>query len=295
MIRHGESKLMEQIAVVPTKIGTMGKNRNRLIAECFPLLSKQSGLSIDILDDLKLSDKSFGSRYKRGKNLRWELLENMENRLELDVLRNKVAQNNLMIEQLQSILLSDEAGLRQLISIPTNLEQARAVLSLYFLRIGQTGPEFTFNPTTMLARLKKIASNDLAVEILRELVINISVSTTAQDIATRNNLVRQTIYDRQNRIISKLETLIADQDFFELTKQLQSTTCVTRNSQLIASEDHPLVAILMIPAKDFPSIQDLVAVGFWGIAHRANGNKKSFRRTERDDRHWIACPATSKK
>ena len=117
--------------------GPIGNDGERLIAEIFPLLSQQPGLPNDIREDLSSSDKIFGSRHKRGKTARLEVLENMENRLELALLRNRVAQSQALIHQLQDVLSANPTGLGQSLSIPVNAAQAEAVLSLSFLHTGK--------------------------------------------------------------------------------------------------------------------------------------------------------------
>lgn len=273
----------------PATQGPIGNDGERLIAEIFPLLSQQPGLSNDIREDLSSSDKIFGSRHKRGKTARLEVLENMENRLELAVLRNRVAQSQALIDRLQTVLSAHPAGLGQSLSIPTNTAQAEAVLSLSFLHTGRNGPEFTLEPVAMMNKLKAVTTDGVSVDILRELIIDISDVATARDIATKHGLGRQAIYDRQNRLATKLDGLIAEPDFLELIQYLQTTTCVVRSSQVTASLAHPLVAILLIQPDEFPSVQDLVSVAFWGIARTAGGDKRSFKRTIRDGNEWIVC------
>ena len=273
----------------PAQQGTFGSDTHRLIGATFPLLSQQPGLSNDIRDDLSSTDNIFGSRHKRGKSARLEALENMENRLELAVLRNKVAQNQVLIDQLQFVLSANGGGLGQLFSIPINLEQAEAVFRLSFLRLGRPGPEFTLNPQTMMNKLSAVTTDDVSIEVLRQLIINISDSATPQDLAAKYGRGRQSIYDRQNRMTLKLDALIADSEFSELIQYLQSTTCVVRSSQITASLAHPLAAILLLPPNDFPSIHDLVAVAFWGIARLESNKRRSFRRTIRDGDEWIVC------
>lgn len=273
----------------PTTQGPIGNDGERLIAAIFPLLSQQPGLPNDIREDLSSSDKIFGSRHKRGKTARLEVLENMENRLELALLRNRVAQSQALINQLQDVLSANPAGLGQSLSIPTNAAQAEAVLSLSFLHTGRNGPGFTLEPVAMMNRLKAVTTDGVSVDILRELIIDISDVATAQDIATKHGLGRQAIYDRQNRLAAKLDDLIAEPDFLELIQYLQTTTCVVRSSQVTASLAHPLVAILLIQPDEFPSVQDLVSVAFWGIARTAGGDKRSFKRTIRDGKDWIVC------
>ena len=273
----------------PATQGPIGTDGERLIAEIFPLLSQQPGLPNDIREDLSSSDKIFGSRHKRGKTARLEVLENMENRLELALLRNRVAQSQALINQLQDVLSANPAGLGQSLSIPTNAAQAEAVLSLSFLHTGRNGPEFTLEPVAMMNKLKAVTTDGVSVDILRELIIDISDVATAQDIATKHGLGRQAIYDRQNRLATKLDGLIAEPDFLELIQYLQTTTCVVRSSQVTASLAHPLVAILLIQPDEFPSVQDLVSVAFWGIARTAGGDKRSFKRTIRDGKDWIVC------
>lgn len=273
----------------PTTQGPIGNDGERLIAAIFPLLSQQPGLPNDIREDLSSSDKIFGSRHKRGKTARLEVLENMENRLELALLRNRVAQSQALINQLQDVLSANPAGLGQSLSIPTNAAQAEAVLSLSFLHTGRNGPGFTLEPVAMMNRLKAVTTDGVSVDILRELIIDISDVATAQDIATKHGLGRQAIYDRQNRLATKLDDLIAEPDFLELIQYLQTTTCVVRSSQVTASLAHPLVAILLIQPDEFPSVQDLVSVAFWGIARTAGGDKRSFKRTIRDGKDWIVC------
>jgi hypothetical protein len=273
----------------PVKQRPTGIDGERLIAEIFPLLSQQPGLPNDIREDLSSSDKIFGSRHKRGKTARLEVLENMENRLELALLRNRVAQSQALIDQLQDVLSANPAGLGQSLSIPKNAAQAEAVLSLSFLHTGRNGPEFTLEPVVMMKKLKAVTTDGVSVDILRELIINISNVATAQDIATKHGLGRQAIYDRQNRLATKLNGLIAEPDFLELIQYLQTTTCVVRSSQVTASLAHPLVAIMLIQPDEFPSVQDLVSVAFWGIARTASGDKRSFKRTIRDGNEWIVC------
>ena len=273
----------------PATQGPIGTDGERLIAEIFPLLSQQPGLPNDIREDLSSSDKIFGSRHKRGKTARLEVLENMENRLELALLRNRVAQSQALINQLQDVLSANPAGLGQSLSIPTNAAQAEAVLSLSFLHTGRNGPEFTLEPVAMMNKLKAVTTDGVSVDILRELIIDISDVATAQDIATKHGLGRQAIYDRQNRLATKLDGLIVEPDFLELIQYLQTTTCVVRSSQVTASLAHPLVAILLIQPDEFPSVQDLVSVAFWGIARTAGGDKRSFKRTIRDGKDWIVC------
>lgn len=273
----------------PATQGPIGNDGERLIAAIFPLLSQQPGLPNDIREDLSSSDKIFGSRHKRGKTARLEVLENMENRLELALLRNRVAQSQALINQLQDVLSANPAGLGQSLSIPTNAAQAEAVLSLSFLHTGRNGPGFTLEPVAMMNRLKAVTTDGVSVDILRELIIDISDVATAQDIATKHGLGRQAIYDRQNRLATKLDGLIAEPDFLELIQYLQTTTCVVRSSQVTASLAHPLVAILLIQPDEFPSVQDLVSVAFWGIARTAGGDKRSFKRTIRDGKDWIVC------
>ena len=273
----------------PATQGPIGNDGERLIAEIFPLLSQQPGLSNDIREDLSSSDKIFGSRHKRGKTARLEVLENMENRLELAVLRNRVAQSQALINQLQDVLSANPAGLGQSLSIPTNAAQAEAVFSFSFLHTGRNGPEFTLDRATMLNKIKTVTTDEVSVDILRELLIDITGVATAQDIATKHGLGRQAIYDRQNRLATKLDILIADPDFLELIQYLQTTTCVVKSSQVMASLAHPLVAILLIQPGEFPSIHDLISVAFWGIARTAGGDRKSFKRTIRDGNEWIVC------
>jgi hypothetical protein len=273
----------------PVKQRPTGTDGERLIAEIFPLLSQQPGLPNDIKEDLSSSDKIFGSRHKRGKTARLEVLENMENRLELALLRNRVAQSQALIDQLQALLSANPAGLGQSLSIPTNAAQAEAVLSLSFLHTGRNGPEFTIDPVTLMNKLKTVTTDEVSVDILRELLIDISSVATAQDIATKHGLGRQAIYDRQNRLATKLDVLIADPDFLELIQYLQTTTCVVRSSQVTASLAHPLVAILLIQHGEFPSIQDLISVAFWGVARSTGDDKRSFKRTIRDGTEWIVC------
>jgi len=273
----------------PATQGPIGNDGERLIAEIFPLLSQQPGIPNDIKEDLSSSDKIFGSRHKRGKTARLEVLENMENRLELALLRNRVAQSQALIDQLQDVLSANPAGLGQSLSIPKNAAQAEAILSLSFLHTGRNGPEFTLEPVAMMKKLKAVTTDGVSVDILRELIINISNVATAQDVATKHGLGRQAIYDRQNRLATKLNGLIAEPDFLELIQYLQTTTCVVRSSQVTASLAHPLVAILLIQPDEFPSVQDLVSVAFWGIARTASGDKRSFKRTIRDGNEWIVC------
>ena len=273
----------------PATQGPTGSVGERLIAEIFPILSQQPGLPNDIREDLSSSDRNFGHRHKRGKTARLEVLENMENRLELAVLRNRVAQSQALIDQLQTILSAHPAGLGPSLSIPANAAQAEAVLSLSFLHTGRNGPEFTLDPVAMMNKLKTITTDEVSVDILRELLIDISDVATAQDIATKHGLGRQAIYDRQNRLATKLDVLIADPDFLELIQYLQTTTCVVKSSQVMASLAHPLVAILLIQPGEFPSIHDLISIAFWGIARTAGGDKRSFKRTIRDGNDWIVC------
>ena len=99
--KNKQSQLFKAKTAAQPENRAKEKNGDRLLAESFPMLSKQPGLPLDIRNDLALSDKKFGGRHKRGKNLRLELLENMENRLELDVLRHPQFPGNMPNKDLQ--------------------------------------------------------------------------------------------------------------------------------------------------------------------------------------------------
>jgi hypothetical protein len=206
-------------------------------------------------------------------------------------MRGKFAHHEALKGQLQKVLSSTSDDLTTLFAVPMNLAQSEAVFQLSFLHLGKSGPEFTLDTKSMFEAVKSVASDELSIQILRELIVSVNSDTTAQDIATSYGLGRQAIYDRQNRLITKLDAVIAGTDFQHLIDYLRTRTCIVKSARLTASMNHPLVAILLLQPDDFPSVHDLMSIAFWGIARQETGERKSFRLVSRNSEQWIECSA----
>jgi hypothetical protein len=267
--------------------GSKKADQGRPLADEFPYLNKQVGLQRDVQEDLMLTDREFGKKHKRGKIARRELLQNLENRLELLALRSRVDDYKNLDKQFQHLLSANEAGLIQSASIPLNLRQAEVVLWLSALTLDGTATKFIFDVEVLVDELRTICSDHLSIDILRNLVINNCGMLTAQQIADREGRGRQAIYDRQDRIISRLNRLIENADYKKFVEALEASTCITNSDRMIASISHPLAAISLLQPDKFPSISDVVATGYWLIARRHNDGKKSFRRAQRGDSNHL--------
>jgi len=259
------------------------RTASAVISERFPLLSEQAGLVSNIRDDLVLTDTEFGKKYKRGKTARLEFLENMENRLQLAPLRAKLAHMEQLTTKLENLIEIGNQGFGSTFATPRNLEQARVVLEMTFLRRGVEGPEFGIDTSSMEERLGSIASDEVARDIIRDLILNIRGDYSVSDIADKHGLGKQAIYDRQGRLVNKLDELIEQPDFQLLVAYLRNNTCVLRGSKLVSSTAHPLIAILLLERAKFPSIHDVVALGLWAVARAETGDKKTFQFTSRGE------------
>lgn len=255
--------------------------QERLLSDEFPYLNRQAGLQRDVQEDLMLTDTEFGSKHKRGKAARREFLQNLENRLELVVLRSKVEDHMTLDRQLQHLLSANEAGLMQSVNVPMNLKQAEVVFWLSSLTLERGDAKFTFDLEVLFNELKSVVTDRISIDILKNLIINISPLLTAQQIADREGLGRQAIYDRQDRIISRLDHLIENPDFKRFVEILEFSTCITSSDRMAASLSHPLTAICLLKSTEFPSVSDVVAAGYWLIARKNGGGKKSFRHVQR--------------
>lgn len=262
------------------------------LSQRFPFLSQQSGLANDIVVDLNSTEVEFGSRYKRGKSARLESLQDMENRLELAALKNKLVQHEKMSAHLNQVLSELPGGLWQLFCQPNTLTQADAIFRLSFLVASESVPQFQLDTDLMQDRLQAITPDDLSKTILRDLIISISDEVTAQDIAERHNLGRQAIYDRQTRIVDRLENLTTGSDFMTMIEHIRATACVRKTTHLEVVMSHPLAQVLQLQPNQFPSIWDLVAIGFWQIAHQETGKNKSFRMKVKEKRHVLVTQQT---
>ena len=257
------------------------------LSQRFPFLSQQTGLLHEIVLDLDSTEKDFGSRYKRGKSARLEFLQVMEDRLELAALKNKSAQFERMSAHLNHVLSELPNGLWQLFSPPTTLTQADAIFRLSFLTAIESVPQFQLDPDLMHERLHEITPDDLSKTILRSLIVSINDEVTPNDIAVQHNLGRQAIYDRQSRIVDRLNKLTTDANFVTLIEHIRTTACVRKATHLEAVMSHPLAQVLQLQPNHFPSIWDLVAIGFWRIAHDETGKNKSFRMKVKDKRNVL--------
>ncbi len=246
------------------------------LADRFPLLSQQPGLSIDLQEDLTLSDIEFGRRHKRGKSARFELLENMENRLQITPMRHRLSELESLVGRLANLLTSESQTFGRLVALPLSLEHARITFDLSFLAKSGEGLVFQLDSEEMLRQLSAVATDDLSRLILRELIIGVNRDVTAQDIADEFQVVRQAIYDRQSRIILKLDDLLSGTDFSFFVDFIRTNLCVVRGSKLTVSTAHPLIAILLLDTTYDFTVRDLVAVGLWGVARAETGKKKSF-------------------
>ena len=267
--------------------GSKKVDRGRVLADEFPYLNKQAGLQRDVQEDLMLTDNDFGSKHKRGKAARRELLQNLENRLELVALRNKNDEYSKLDQQPHRLLLANEAGLIQSASVPMNLKQAEVVLWLSSLTLEGTTSKFAFDVEVLIDQLRTICNEHLSIKILRNLIINSVGLLTAQQIADEEGLGRQAVYDRQDRIISRLNRLIENEEYKRFIDVLEASTCISNSDRIVASISHPLTAISLLQADVFPSVSDVVATGYWLIARRHNDGKKSFRRAQRGDSNHL--------
>lgn len=243
----------------------------------FPLLSQQPGLPSDIAEDLTSTDAAFGTRHKRGKLARLKVLEDLENRLELNLLRARVEESAHLMSQLREIISALPDGPGVLLTQPMTLLQAEVALRLSFLINGRSGPEFCLDPIEMCAAIKEVASDDVARDILRKLILKVDDTATAQTIAEDHGLGRQAIYDRQNRMVSRLDQLVTSPPFVQLSRHLLATACTQHASRIEVSLKHPLAAVLILPKGEFASAWDVVATGFWAIARTESGGRRSFR------------------
>lgn len=251
-------------------------SRTTPLADRFPLLSQQPGLSKDLQDDLTLSDIEFGRKHKRGKSARFELLENMENRLQISPMRHRLDELGGLVGRLANLLTPENQTFGKFVSLPLSLEHARITFDLSFLTKSGDGLAFQLDTEEMLRQLSAVATDDLSRLILRELIIGVNRDVTAQDIADDFQIVRQAIYDRQSRLISRLDDLLVGPDFLFLVDYIRTNFCVVRGSKLTVSTAHPLVAILLLDTTEVFTVRDLLAVGLWGVARAETGNKKSF-------------------
>lgn len=256
-----------------------GRNASstRPLASRFPLLSQQPGLPSDIAEDLTSTDTAFGSRHKRGKAARLKVLEDLENKLELTLLRETVDRSTRLMYNLHETVSALPDGLGVLLTQPVTLPQAEAALRLSFLIDGRSGPEFYLEPTEMRHAIEELATDGVARDILRNLILDVVNTTTAQSIADTHGLGRQAIYDRQNRMMSRLDRLVSTPPFERLSRHLLTTACTQRASHIEVSLKHPLAAVLLLPKGDFASVWDVVAVGFWAIARAETGGRRSMR------------------
>jgi hypothetical protein len=242
----------------------------------FPLLSQQPGLPSDIAEDLTSTDTAFGTRHKRGKAARLKVLEDLENRLELTLLRARADQSFRLMSQLNETVSAFPDGLGVLLTQPVTHLQAETALRLSFLVNGRSGPEFSLDPTEMCAAIEEVASDGVAQDILRKLILNIEDTATAQTLADDHGLGRQAIYDRQNRMVSRLDRLVSSPSFVQLSRHLLTTACAHHASHIEVSLKHPLAAVLLLPKGDFASVWDVVATGLWAIARTETRGRRSF-------------------
>lgn len=243
----------------------------------FPFLSQQAGLPPDVQSDLRLSDSEFGARHKRGKAARLEHLENMENRLQIRPLQSRLAKVQSLLEKLERHVGGDRNTFVGCLAPPTTLAQAAAVFDLTFLRSNDEGPTITLDAEVMAEQLRVIVNDDISLDIFRSLLVNVRADQSAHDIALRHKLGRQAIYDRQNRMVSKLDELLSTVDYVALKDYLRSEACVMKGTRLISSTMHPLSAILLLEAGSFPSIHDVIATAMWGVARAETGKKQAFK------------------
>jgi|GEM_PF-5325857 len=244
----------------------------------FPVLNRQSVLDPDVKTDLALTEVEFGRKYKRGKAKRLEALEVMENRLAVIALRAARTDVEQFMNQVDELLRANELGIGRSLAVPQNAAEAEVVFRLTFLRLGASGPEFALNLTAMLASLADLVSRAIPIDIFRTLVTDVEGSETAQTLADRYGKGRQAIYDRQDRMIDKLDELRSSTDFSTLSRYLRENAIVFHTGKMSTSLAHPLVAIAAMDRGNFPSVHDVVAFGLWAVAREETGTKKSFRR-----------------
>lgn len=250
---------------------------NENLMQKFPLLSTQRGLADDIRADLLLTDKEFGLKHKRGKSARLESLENMENRLQVAPLRERVKELEDLMTRIDHLVSLNEKGLGTCFAVPTSLQHAQTVLELTFLRRSPSGLEFLLHAEQMMDALVALARDEVSIDVVRKLIIDPLARSSVSEVADSHGLGVQTIYDRRTRLVSKLTEISGQRDFVILANHLRTEVCFIRGTKTIAPLNHPLLSTLLLEPEVFPSIHDVVSIALWMVGKSEQVNAK-FRR-----------------
>ena len=236
------------------------------MSEMFPALAKAPGVDEHTAQDLLLTEAEFGAKYRKGKNNRLVELENLNTRLAYDTLTKEHAHAATLLAELEAMLLDAEGDVRSVVAIPRTLNQASAVIRLWFLSAAPGGCRFETSLSEIQQIFNDASFDDLDVEIAREVVLAINEPQRVQELADQTRLTRQSVYLRIRKITERFDAIATDTRFAPLVAAVRAAGEQSQG-MLRLPLNHPLISIAtMRPAGPFGNVVDIVRVAIFCTA-----------------------------
>ena len=256
------------------------RRQDRVMSEMFPALAKAPGVDQITAQDLLLAEAEFGTKYRKGKNNRLIELENMNTRLAYDTLTKEHARAVSLLAELEAMLFDAEGDVRSVVAIPRTLNQASAVIRLWFLSAAPGGCRFETSLSELQQIFKTASFDDLDVEIAREVVLAINEPQRVQELADQTKRTRQSVYLRIRKITEKFDAIATDTRFAPLVDAVRAAGEQSQGMFRLPL-NHPLISIAtMRPAGHFGNVVDIVRVAIF-YAALANTQDAEQARTPR--------------
>jgi hypothetical protein len=262
--------------VVPRR-RVASRRQGRVMSEMFPALAKAPGVDEHTARDLLLTEAEFGAKYRKGRNNRLVDLENLNTRLAYDTLIKEHSRAASLLAELDAMLLDAEGDVRSVVAIPRTLNQASAVIRLWFLSAAPGGCRFETSLSDIQQIFKDASFDDLDIEIAREVVLAINEPQRVQELADQTRLTRQSVYLRIRKITERFDAIAADTRFAPLVDAVRAAGEQSQG-MLRLPLNHPLISIAtMRPAGPFGNVVDIVRVAIFSAALATTGDAKQAR------------------
>jgi len=228
------------------------------------------------LKDFGLTDKEFGTDWRRGKQARLAAFQSLEDRLALEAFSKELDGTRPVLANLEEI---GKAVPNLLDALPTDIvdfESAKVAYRLASINLQPTVQMGAHGFDATRAELKGLSLDEppkrkgqevggYAVEILRESLCTLGKPLKDTDLAERHGITKQSVAERRRRLIRQL-TELGERPPFAALRDLITTRIDKLAQPQCLHLDDPFVKIAQLPPEseqEFPDISDVVSVGIW--------------------------------
>lgn len=243
----------------------VSKKKDIRLREKFPYLWSSPNIDEDTRALLRMSEREFGGRFKRGTQAQLVKLRNLENELEVSSLRSELDVQKELFDLLNKLPCQYGSILDVSKIVPSTLDEAETVFSLAGVFVGRELQVGEFTLAKCLKLLEDFELDEVDASIFRGQVCTLTETTSVVKIAKQHKLSRQSVNQRRLRIFENVRKLELTSEFKTLTKFLRRRGIQSNSVFEFAPEDN-LVSIHSLQiSTNFPTVVDVVNAALWLI------------------------------